>query len=90
MAKRGARFNRDGHGWEFFRLGLTPKNRTEILARGGAEVADAFGSCQGCHSTGQAPAFDLVCEGHGAVSLPLTPEQIQALQMQDPRCMSAH
>jgi hypothetical protein len=90
MATRGAGFNPEGHGWEFLRLGVTKKNRSEILARGGAEVANAFGSCQGCHSTGQAPAFDLVCEGHGAVSLPLSAAQIEALQLQDPRCMRAH
>jgi hypothetical protein len=86
MAKRGGRYNPEGHGWEFFQLTSDERNRSQITARGMAEVANPFGSCQGCHMTGDAPQFDLVCEGHGAASLPLTPERIQQIQNQDPRC----
>jgi hypothetical protein len=84
MVKRGGRFNRDGHGWEFFRLRVSAEG-TEIVQRGGGEVENLAGSCQGCHMTGSAPDHDLVCEGHGAVQLPLGPDLIRALQA-DPRC----
>jgi hypothetical protein len=90
MAKRGGAYNPSGHGWEFFQLGTTPSLRTKILHRGGITLANAFGSCQGCHSTGDAPAFDLVCEGHGAVRIPLSPAQVTAIQLADPRCRKAH
>lgn len=86
MVKRGGRYNPEGHGWEFFKLGVDERNRTKINARGMAEVTNLFGSCQGCHLTGQAPQFDLVCEGHGAASIPLDPEEIQAVQNDDLRC----
>jgi hypothetical protein len=36
--------------------------------------------------TGVAPQFDLVCEGHGAIGLPLDPEAIQENQNSDVRC----
>ena len=49
MVKRGGRFKRDGDGWEFFRLAVTPAG-TEIVARGGPEVPNGAGSCQGCHA----------------------------------------
>ena len=86
--KRGGRFNADGHGWEFFKLGIDERNRTKINARGAAEVRNLFGSCQGCHMTGQAPQFDLVCEDHGAFSIPLDAATIQAVQNDDPRCQT--
>jgi len=65
------------------------RNRTTIVARGGSEVTNLFGSCQGCHMTGEAPQFDLVCEGHGAFRLPLDPATIQENQNSDPRCQKA-
>jgi hypothetical protein len=82
MVKRGGRFNREGGGWEWFRLAVT-RDGTRIAARGGAEVANPLGSCQGCHAA--AARFDFVCEGHGAPGLDLPPDVIRALQ-QDPRC----
>ena len=90
MAKRGGHYNTSGHGWEFFQLGTTPDDKTLILHRGESELHNAFGSCQGCHSTGNAPEFDLICEDHGAVRIPLTPAQIEAVQLADPRCRPAH
>ena len=82
MVKRGGRFNRAGHGWEFFRLSVSPGG-TEIVQRGAADVANNIGSCQGCHAA--AAKFDLVCEGHGVAALNL-PDSIIRLLQQDPRC----
>jgi hypothetical protein len=84
MVKRGGAFNREGHGWEFFRLDVSPEG-THIAARGGAEVTNIIGACQGCHEA--AKKFDYVCEGHGAASLNLPDNIIRFLQM-DPRCAS--
>jgi hypothetical protein len=83
MVKRGGRFNPSGNGWEFFQLEATADG-TRIVARGGEEVANRFGSCQRCHAA--AGRFDFVCEGHGAAALPLPPNVIRTLQQQDPRC----
>ena len=82
MAKRGGRFNPSGDGWEFFRLAVTSAG-TRIVQRGGAEVANLAGSCQGCHAA--ARTYDFVCEGHAVASLGLSEEAIRALQ-RDPRC----
>jgi hypothetical protein len=91
MVKRGGRFNREGRGWEFFRL-ATSADGTTIVQRGGAEVVNGFtgDSCQGCHSA--AADFDFVCEkGHGCVSLPafVTDEFLASLQENDVRCPAA-
>ncbi|HUE29846.1 MAG TPA: hypothetical protein VMR79_03175 [Verrucomicrobiae bacterium] len=82
MVKRGGGFNPEGDGWEFFRLSVTPAG-TRILARGGAEVRNFAGSCQGCHAAGR--SYDFVCEGHAVASLGLSEDAIRALQ-HDPRC----
>jgi len=82
MVKRGGRFNPDGDGWEFFRLAVTPAG-TEIVARGGPEVTNGAGSCQGCHAA--ARGYDFVCEGHAVATLGLSDNTIRALQ-HDPRC----
>ena len=86
MAKRGGGYNKAGHGWEFFKLGTDANNHTTIVQRGGAEVTNIAGSCQGCHLTGQAPSFDLVCEGHGAFPIPFSIETVRAIQRGDKRC----
>src|SRR5262245_473977 len=84
MVKRGGSYNPEGHGWEFFRLGVSAEG-TQIVARGGAEVVNGAGSCQGCHVR-VAPNADLVCEvtlGPGS----LFPSQVAlSLQQNDPRC----
>jgi hypothetical protein len=90
MVKRGRGFNPDGNGWEFFQLKVEEregkKPKTTILQRGGAEVTNFLGSCQGCHA-GVAPNHDLVCEFViGAEGLRLTDEQIADAQAEDPRC----
>jgi hypothetical protein len=88
MVKRGGRFNPEGQGWEFFRLAITPEGGTEIVSRGGAEVENGVGSCQGCHLR-VAGEFDLVCEAAiGQGGLGLSSEQIEAIQRTDARCRS--
>jgi len=84
MVKRGGHFNPSGDGWEFFRLSVSAEG-THILQRGGAEVTNVAGSCQGCHAA--ASPYDFVCEGHGAAALPFPDNVIHALQ-HDPRCGS--
>jgi hypothetical protein len=86
MIKRRRRFNRDGHGWEFVQLKVTQDGQTEVMASGRGEVANALGSCQGCHVQ-LAPDHDLVCEFVvGTSGLLLTDEQVQRIQAADPRC----
>ena len=89
MVKRGHGYNPGGHGWEFFRLQVTQKGKkykTTIVQRGGEEVENFIGSCQGCHD-GLAANHDLVCEFViGAEGLGLTTEQIATAQAKDPRC----
>ena len=86
MVKRPKRFNREGNGWEFVKLNITPDGRTEIVQTGKGEVANRFGSCQGCHAN-LAPAHDLVCEFvQGTSGLGLTDEDVALIQSLDPRC----
>lgn len=86
MAKRGGGFNRDGGGWEYFRLNVAADGTTTIVARGGPEVVNLFGSCEGCHLR-TAADHDSVCEfAQGASGLHLTEEQIRSIQATDPRC----
>jgi hypothetical protein len=86
MIKRPRRFNPDGDGWEFVRLAVAADGSTQVVADGKVEVANAFGSCQGCHAR-VAPAGDLVCGlVIGAGGLGLTEAQLAAIQASDPRC----
>jgi len=85
MVKRGGSYNPDGDGWEFFQLSVT-QSGAQIVARGGAEVANGIGSCQACHQN-FAAQFDLICEFViGSSGLGLTDEQIRNAQGADPRC----
>ena len=57
-----------------------------LVARGGAEVANGIGSCQGCHQN-FAAQFDLICEFViGSSGLGLTDDVIRNAQAADPRC----
>ena len=86
MIKRRPGFNPGGNDWEFVRLGIDPKGKTQILADGRGEVANALGSCQACHAR-IAPKDDLVCGFViGAKGLGLTDDQLAAIQAADPRC----
>jgi hypothetical protein len=91
MVKRGGKFNKEGGGWEFFALDVDSTGTT-IVQRGGAEVLNQFGggSCQTCHAG--AASFDFLCEtDHGCIKLPdfVTPELLETLQQNDPRCTPA-
>jgi hypothetical protein len=86
MIKRRPGFNPEGNDWEFVRLTPTANGRTEILADGKGEVANALGSCQACHKA-LAQHYDLVCGFVvGASGLGLTEEQLAKIQASDPRC----
>jgi hypothetical protein len=87
MAKRGGKFNREGGGWEYFQLNITPDGQTEILKRGTAEVTGLTGtSCQNCHLN-LAADHDSICEFViGVEGLGLTEEIVAAFQASDARC----
>lgn len=86
MIKRRPGYNPGGNDWEFVRLGGDSKGKTQILADGRGEVANALGSCQTCHQR-LAPTHDLVCGFVvGASGLGLTDAQLAAIQASDPRC----
>lgn len=85
MVKRRPGFNPAADDWEFFLLDVSAQGTT-IKSRGTTEVANALGSCQGCHVQAERK-FDFVCEDdHGCPPLPFTNEQIEAVQQSDPRC----
>jgi hypothetical protein len=86
MIKRRPGFNPDGDDWEWVRLSVDSKGKTQILEDGKGEVANGLGSCQTCHKR-LAPTHDLVCGFViGAKGLGLTDEQLAAIQASDPRC----
>jgi len=86
MAKRGGKFNKAGHGWEYFTLKPNADGTTEILKRGTAEVTGLTqSSCQDCHER-LAADHDAVCEfTFGPEGLGLTDDLIRVLQ-RDARC----
>ncbi|MCY1009789.1 hypothetical protein OV079_30355 [Nannocystis pusilla] len=86
MVKRAAGWAPDNSDWEFFALDVTAEGTT-IMARGTQDVVNGFGgNCFDCHAKA-APQWDRICEeGHGCDPLPFTPEQIEMVQMADPRC----
>jgi hypothetical protein len=86
MAKRGGKFNKEGHGWEYFKLKPNADGTTEILARGTAEVTNFLGdSCQVCHE-GLAKDHDAVCEFVvGIEGLGISDDFFQTLR-RDARC----
>lgn len=72
--------------WEFFELEVTGDG-SRIVTRGFADVENRFGgNCFGCHIEAE-PQYDLICElDHGCDPIPVTREQIAAVQAADPRC----
>ncbi|PCC69644.1 hypothetical protein SAMN02745121_04068 [Nannocystis exedens] len=86
MVKRAAGWAPDNSDWEFFALEVSAEGTT-IMARGTQDVVNGFGgNCFDCHAKA-APQWDRICEeGHGCDPLPITPEQIEMVQMADPRC----
>ena len=88
MVKRGRKFNRDGHGWEYFSLNPKADGTTEIILRGKTEVLSAFThtSCQDCHEN-RAAQHDAICEFvQGTAGIGLTDDLLAVLQNADPRC----
>ena len=86
MVKRHAGFSAASGDWEFF--SLSPgAGSTKILARGTTDVLNAFNlNCLDCHRKAE-PQYDFICEtGHGCDPLPLSTDQIVALQNGDARC----
>jgi hypothetical protein len=73
------------NGWEFFALKVSADGTT-IQARGDKVInASLKKPCLGCHSP--AARFDFVCEkNHGCAPIPVTDQQIAAMQSTDPRC----
>jgi len=72
--------------WEFFELEVTPEG-SRISARGFSDVVNRFGgNCLDCHIKAE-PQYDLICElDHGCDPIPVTREQIAAVQAADARC----
>ena len=73
------------NGWEFFALQVSAAG-TAIQDRGDKVLNTSLKKpCLGCHSP--AAKFDFVCEkGHGCAPIPVTDQQIAAIQTADPRC----
>jgi hypothetical protein len=73
------------NGWEFFALKVSADGTT-IQDRGDKVLnASLKKPCLECHSP--AAKFDFVCEkGHGCAPIPVTDQQIAAIQAGDPRC----
>jgi hypothetical protein len=73
------------NGWEFFALKVSADGTT-IQDRGDKVLNTSLKKpCLECHSP--AAKFDFVCEkGHGCAPIPVTDQQIAAMQAADPRC----
>ena len=73
------------NGWEFFALKVSADGTT--IQDRGEKVINALlkKACLDCHSP--AAKYDFVCEkGHGCEPIPVTDQQIAAIQAADPRC----
>lgn len=88
MVKHNKGWNVATRDWEFFELDVSAEGNT-IRNRGFADVVNKFGgNCFGCHIQAR-PEWDLICEkDHGCDPIPVTAEQILALQKADPRCVA--
>ena len=86
MVKRKQGYNAVTRDWEFFELDVSAEGNT-IRNRGFADVVNKFGgNCFGCHIQAR-PEWDLICgKDHGCQPIPVTDEQILAIQKADPRC----
>jgi hypothetical protein len=87
MVKHPPGFSPATRDWEFFELDVT-SDGSSISRRGFADVVNRFGgNCLDCHINAE-PQYDLICElDHGCDPIPVTREQIAAIQAADPRCM---
>ena len=75
----------NSNGWEFFALKVSADGTT-IQDRGDKVLNTSLKKpCLDCHSP--AAKFDFVCEKrHGCAPIPVTDQQIAAIQSADPRC----
>src|SRR5580700_8748191 len=73
------------NGWEFFALKVSADGTT-ILDRGDKVLNTSLKKpCLDCHAPGA--KFDFVCEkSHGCATIPVTDQQIAAMQSADRRC----
>ena len=73
------------NGWEFFALNVSADG-TVIRDRGDKVLNNSLKKpCLDCHLP--AAKFDFVCEKkHGCAPIPVTDQQISAMQSADPRC----
>tara|TARA_R110001592_G_scaffold272703_1_gene539516 strand:+ start:118 stop:651 length:534 start_codon:yes stop_codon:yes gene_type:complete len=87
MVKHQEGWSPETNDWEFFELSVS-ETGSKIAVRGTTEVVNQFGgNCFGCHQLAQ-PEWDLICgTGHGCAPLPISREQIHAMQGGDPRCV---
>lgn len=88
MVKHRPGWNAATRDWEFFELDVSAEG-SSIRNRGFVDVVNRFGgNCFACHVKAE-PKYDLVCErDHGCDDIPITREQIAAIQAADPRCAS--
>ena len=86
MVKLPPGANPETSDWEFFELEVSAEG-SRIARRGFADVVNRFGgNCFGCHVQAE-PQYDLICElDHGCDPIPVTRQQIAAVQAADPRC----
>ena len=86
MVKHRPGWNAATRDWEFFELDVSAEG-SSIRNRGFVDVVNRFGgNCFACHVKAE-PKYDLVCErDHGCDDIPITREQIAAIQAADPRC----
>lgn len=86
MVKHQEGWNPETSDWEFFELSVS-ETGSKIAVRGTTEVVNRFGgNCFGCHQLARSE-WDLICgTGHGCAPLPITREQIHAMQKSDSRC----
>jgi len=87
MVKHPSGYSAATRDWEFFELGVSAEG-TSITTRGSVDVVNRFGgNCLDCHIQAE-PQYDLICElDHGCDPIPVTREQIAAVQAADPRCV---
>ncbi|MCH8863289.1 MAG: hypothetical protein IID51_12375 [Proteobacteria bacterium] len=88
MVKRGAGWSPETNDWEFFELNVSADG-SSFRGRGTTDVINRFGgNCLDCHILAE-PQWDMICEtGHGCAPIPITREQITAIQNADPRCVA--
>jgi hypothetical protein len=73
----------NSNGWEFLAFQVSAEG-TKISGRGDT-ASNPLGTCLSCHKG--AVKFDFVCDkGQGCPAIPVTDEQIIAMQGKDPRC----